>query len=473
MIQPGLERIGRLLQNVQFPWKAIHVAGTNGKGSICGYASTLLTRGLISNGRFTSPHIVNRWDCITINNQAVSEQEFRRVENHFIKLNEQENINASEFELLTATAFQLFTEQKIDVGIIEVGMGGRLDSTNILENQIVSVISKIAHDHQGFLGNTIEEIALHKAGILRPNVPFIVNPLNQWNVHEVIENYAKEIGAGPRILLDTVELQRELFSTKDWHQFAESKLPFQRDNALLAYLAYLEVLKSLGLGTRNATQLLVDVKNTQPLPGRLQKVLCPVVFGREDRREILVDGAHNPDAAQALLAYVNQKFNVSPPTRLEAAIRHPITWVLAMTQGKDAREYLKILLRPGDSVVTTSFGPIDGMPWVKSMGSEELLKVAKEVVPGITGLAVSKRGVYRALCAAKYLATSTHIVLTGSLYLVGDFFREHEIASEALREAAKEESRAGAEGNIDHIYNIGQIDQEEKRRVTAFLAQNA
>jgi folylpolyglutamate synthase/dihydrofolate synthase len=109
----------------------------------------------------------------------VSEREFLKVEDHYKRLNERNQINASEFELLTATAFTLFNENKVDVGIIEVGMGGKLDATNILNNQVVSVISKVARDHENFLGNTLEEIASHKAGILRPNVPFIVTRLSK------------------------------------------------------------------------------------------------------------------------------------------------------------------------------------------------------------------------------------------------------------------------------------------------------
>ncbi|KAF9738374.1 hypothetical protein PMIN06_006109 [Paraphaeosphaeria minitans] len=454
MIQPGLERIGRLLQNVQFPWKAVHVAGTNGKGSICAYTSNLLTRRQLPNGRFTSPHLVNRWDCININNEPVEEQEFLKIENHYKQLSERENIEASEFELLTATAFTLFNEKQVEVGIIEVGMGGKLDATNILNNQVVSVVSKIAQDHQGFLGNTLEEIASHKAGILRPNVPFIVNPMNEFRVHEVIENYAKEIGAGPRILVDTEELRTEIYKTKYWKQFSESLLPFQRDNAILGLLAYFEVLKSLGLNVKtiNTLKMLDKMRNKVTLPGRMQMVYIPVVFAK--RQGVLVDGAHNPDAAQSLKEYVNRKMRHKHDSRST-----PITWVLAMTEGKDPRQVLQILLKPGDYVVTTAFDPVDGMPWVRSMDPNELLSIAREVCPRITGLAVPKRGAYRALCTAKYLARVTkheQIVLTGSLYLVGDFFRDHEVG----RQSFKYEKDFPV---------IREIDLDEKARVNEFL----
>ena len=383
------------------------------------------------------------------------------MESHYLKLNEQENINASEFELLTATAFTLFNEKKVDVGIVEVGMGGKLDATNVLNNQVVSIISKIALDHQGFLGGTIEEIAAHKAGILRPDVPYIVNPMNEIGVHQVIEKYANEIGAGPRILPFTEELQQTIFKSSFFHKFAEGKLPFQRDNAVLAFLAYLETLKSMGLSAepQKALKLLSKLKNKRPLQGRQHEVKVKAVFGVS--KSILVDGAHNADAAETLRDYVNLKLRgkLSKKNALGQNTRigkMPITWVIAMTEGKEPRAVLRTLLRPGDKVVATSFDPVDGMPWVKPMHPDVILSVAKEVCQDINGLAIPKRGAYRALCAAKYLnkyaSQSAHIVLTGSLYLVGDFFREHRAVEQALE----------AEDNISYI---PQIDIEERNRV--------
>ncbi|KAF1940775.1 FolC bifunctional protein [Clathrospora elynae] len=435
MIQPGLERIGQLLKNVQFPWKAIHVAGTNGKGSVCHYASTLLTRRKLRCGKFTSPHLVDRWDCISINEKPVDEILFRKIEKHYTQLSLKENISASPFEILTATAFHIFNEEKVDVGVVEVGMGGKLDSTNILQNQAVSVISKVARDHQGFLGNTLEEIALHKAGILRPNVPYIVNKANENNVKNVIREYAQEIGAGPLLNVDSPELQKALYSKQNWYRFSEPLLPFQRDNAVLALVAAKQTVESMGLEFTNFSigKILWNARH-HTNPGRLERVKVPPIFGEPDKepsrnkgRPVLVDGAHNPDAARALNDYLHQKERHRRISGVTGPPRHgwPITWVLAMTEGKEARQFLEALLRPGDNVITTTFGPVDGMPWVKPMDPEKLLEVAKSKVPMLTGLAMPIDGALRALCAAKYMTDEAHpIVLTGSLYLVGEFHRE-------------------------------------------------
>ena len=149
---------------------------------------------------------IGRWDCISIGNKPVEEALFRKIEKHYIDLNIKKGIKASNFEILTATAFHIFNEEQVQVGVVEVGMGGKLDATNILNNQVISVISKIARDHESFLGSTLQEIAHHKAGILRPHVPYLINPKNEKNVVSVINEYADEIAAGPRLEYDPPHL---------------------------------------------------------------------------------------------------------------------------------------------------------------------------------------------------------------------------------------------------------------------------
>ena len=178
MIDLGLARIGRLLQATPQSWRAIHVAGTNGKGSICAYLSAALRSNGLSCGRFTSPHLIDRWDCINVNGRAVSETVFRDVEKAVRQRDQAESLGATEFELLAATAFGVFQREKVEVGVVEVGLGGKLDATNALRHKVVTVIAKIGLDHQSFLGNTLEEIALQKAGIMRPGVPCVVDGSN-------------------------------------------------------------------------------------------------------------------------------------------------------------------------------------------------------------------------------------------------------------------------------------------------------
>ncbi|KAF1839289.1 Mur ligase [Decorospora gaudefroyi] len=472
MIQPGLERISRLLRNVEFPWKSIHVAGTNGKGTICYYASTLLTKRKLRCGTFTSPHLVDRWDSISIDNKTVDKALFQKIEKHYIELSLRAGIGASPFEILTATAFHIFTEEKVQFGVVEAGMGGKLDATNILNNQAVSVISKIARDHENFLGTTLNQIALHKAGILRPNVPYLVNPHNEHYVTAVIRNYAKEIGAGPALSYDPPDLTKAFFSKPEWHRFTNKLRSSQIVNPKMAVLAVTTALESRGLQFKpRDIGTIMYLSKLHEIPGRLELIKVPPVFGDTSSMaagakkgpSILVDGAHNPDAASMLNDYVSQRQrkrimkdkNKGKPDRV------PVTWVLAMSEGKDAREFLTRLLQPQDNVITTTFGPVDGMPWVHAMDPKELLAIAKSVQPTIMGLAMPYEGVLRALCAARYL-TEEHmpIVLTGSLYLVGDFhreFRPRRIRDYWTNPAFKDDRKMFAEILVEEKHRVNQL----------------
>ncbi|KAF2013780.1 FolC bifunctional protein [Aaosphaeria arxii CBS 175.79] len=455
MIQPGLERIALLVKDLEFPWKAIHVAGTNGKGSICAHVASLLQKRNVRAGRFTSPHLVNRWDCIQIDGWGISKSKFMNAEKYFQRLNEAQNIQASDFEILTAIVFQIFTHERVKIGVVEVGMGGKLDSTNILNNQAVSVISKISYDHEGFLGNTLDEIARHKAGILRPNVPYVVNTSNEWNVRNVIEEIANEVGAGPLVHADTEDLRERIWSTSKWKNFASTLAPFQRDNAVLAYLAVEEALKGLGKSPSKVGQV-VDAFKNKPFPGRFHNQGVPAVFGPD--RTVLVDGAHNEDAAKALREYIGTSSKISgsrigfgkSPMQDPGVLRtrKPITWVLAMSDTKDVDKFLATLVQDGDGVVTAKFGPVEGMPWVQAMDPQKILEAARRLHPNIAGVAVPEVGAHRALLAAKYLSSDdTLIVLTGSLYFVGTLMRE-------LREKKYDE----------HGTSMDAIEAQERKR---------
>ena len=209
MIKPGLARISQLLKNTALPWKAIHVAGTNGKGSVCAYLSAMLNADNIPFGRFTSPHLIDRWDCIMINGKTVDRELFVSTEDKVEKYNKTQGIGASEFELLTATAFTLFSQEKVKIGVVEVGMGGTEDATNILQDPAVTVITKIGEDHQKFLGSTKQEITDHKAGILKPGVPCVVDSTNDQQVIARIQERASACCAGPLTCVPKGEGEKE------------------------------------------------------------------------------------------------------------------------------------------------------------------------------------------------------------------------------------------------------------------------
>jgi dihydrofolate synthase len=376
------------------------VAGTNGKGSICAYLSAMLHASGVRCGRFTSPHLIDRWDCITINEQTVRESQFLDAEDAVKHRDKTEGIGASEFELLTATAIEIFAREKIEMGVIEVGLGGKLDATNILENKVVTVISKIGLDHESFLGDTVEAIAHQKAGIMRPGTPCVLDISNPPPVRKVIENYAKEIGtvvvpsSTESAFLD--QLSEEDFEPHHWENLACAYTAFH-----LAYTKQHSPLHRLKPAIQNIKW-----------PGRLQVTDIRSITGR--REAVLLDGAHNAQSAEILGAYVDRRLR---------STSNKVTWVFAASDGKDLEGILKPLLRPGDCISAVEFGPVDSMPWVKATDSQKILDVSLTI--GLERSLQYNAGsdLPAALRWATEAATGGPFVIAGSLYLVSDVLR--------------------------------------------------
>ncbi|KAI3326831.1 FolC bifunctional protein [Xylariaceae sp. AK1471] len=393
MIELGLARITALLKNTPQTWKAIHVAGTNGKGSICAYLNAMLRANQVSRGRFTSPHLVDRWDCITINDSAVSEDQFRHFEELVKKRNEDQRLSASEFELLTATAFEIFEAEKVEVGVIEVGLGGRLDATNALKSKSVTIISKIGLDHQSFLGNTLEEIALQKAGIIRPNVPCVVDASNPRSVLDVIRSQAVSRGTSVKLA--------DLQSTSFGDRLGDQLEPHQQQNLLCAYEAFHIAYP----GHPMSTGELLRAGASAVWPGRLQSISIEKITGRVE--PVLLDGAHNPQSAKVLSAFVEKRLRIHGK---------PVTWVLAASAGKDLTEILKLLLRNGDNIAAAEFGPVDGMPWVKPMRSATILQATQDIGISTSAQQDAQTDVAMGLHWASKTSHGGPLVVAGSLY---------------------------------------------------------
>ena len=191
--KPGLENTLRLMAHVGNPHtrlKAIHVAGTNGKGSTSHLIAAALQAAGLQVGLFTSPHLIDLRERIRINGQPIPEQEVVAfVENNKAFLDE---LQPSFFETMTALAFAYFVQQGVDIAVVEVGLGGRLDSTNVL-TPVLSVITNIGFDHTEFLGNTLKQIAQEKAGIIKPNVPCVIGESHPQTINVFLDK-ARECG---------------------------------------------------------------------------------------------------------------------------------------------------------------------------------------------------------------------------------------------------------------------------------------
>ncbi|KAF2456760.1 dihydrofolate synthetase Fol3 [Lineolata rhizophorae] len=410
MIELGLGRISRLVQTSRLSWRAVHVAGTNGKGGVCAYLSNMLQQAGQRCGRFTSPHLVDRWDCVAIDGLPVSESAFRHAEDAVRTRDKADDIRASEFELLTATAFELFTREGVDVAVVECGMGGRLDATNVLDDKLVTVITKIGLDHQSFLGSTVEAIAREKAGIMKPGVPCVADATNDTSVLDVIRSVGREVGSGTVHALDGLPCEQVESMPPHFRNDYGALEPHQKINFSLATTAARIALSSNGLrqATLNSGVLSKALRETQ-WPGRLQCISIASLTGRVE--EVVLDGAHNPQAASALARFLERRFG-----------RVPTTWVLAASEGKDMGGTLSVLLKPGDVVCAVEFGPVDGMPWVKPMVASRLLEAATSV-NGIRQAGAYGQSLKTALNDASEIANGGPLVITGSLYLVSGVLR--------------------------------------------------
>lgn len=420
MIELGISRISRLLQQTPLSWKAIHIAGTNGKGSISAYLSHLLAAGGIRCGRFTSPHLIDRWDCITIDEKVVQESLFRQIEAS-VKLRDRSlGIGASEFELLTATAFEIFNHERVEVGVVEVGMGGRLDATNILNNVLVSVISKIGLDHQAMLGDSIEQIAREKAGILKPGVPCVIDGTNSVEVLKTIQCRVKELRLRSVFALpDALDMEPEAL-TRVFKRL--DLLPHQRMNMRCAVLALQFALSEIR-PELEIDPLIAELAHVE-WPGRLQNIVLEPLVSR--REPILLDGAHNSQSAEVLGQYVDSRLR---------PLRGSVTWVIAASRGKDLDGLFHSFIKPGDRVATTSFGPVDGMPWIRAVGTSSLATCVQSI-KGIGEVKEFEGDIHAAIDWACGAAAGDPLVIAGSLYLVSDVFRLLRKAREIERPAA-------------------------------------
>lgn len=274
-INLGLERVGAFLSligNPQDKVKCIQVSGTNGKGSVCSMLDSVLKEAGYKTGLYTSPHIFDYTERIKICGENISKEDFGNYVENTVKLSGKNEIHLTEFEVLTAVMFQYFADNNIDIAILETGLGGRFDATNVVSENICSVITHIALDHMERLGNTKEKIAFEKAGIIKPNSAVITG-----EGYEVIKDRADE--------LDSLFILTPPYAPENYVQALPLKGVNQIENLSL-------VLAVLDLRFR-------DISPDIIIRG-LQNVYHPCRFQYIEDKNMIIDGAHNPDCFRVL-----------------------------------------------------------------------------------------------------------------------------------------------------------------------------
>ncbi len=300
-VKPGLERIDRLLDSLGRPERslpAIHVTGTNGKGSVVAMLASVLRRAGWRVGRYTSPDVVDFRDRVCVGAEWINEQAFARIVGGMRAALFACDDVPSQFEALTATAFAHFRDCAVDVAVVEVGLGGRFDATNVV-TPILTALTNVSLDHTAILGKTEGEIAWEKAGIAKPAAPMLVGRLSAA-VADVVRRECTAVGAPLRSADVFVEDRgrdgrRRVYRVQGEDLPGLVKLPllgvYQRENLQLALSA---VLALRDRGWRISREAVADGLASVEWPGRWEVV--------REAPSVILDGAHNPAAAASIAA---------------------------------------------------------------------------------------------------------------------------------------------------------------------------
>ena len=376
-IKLGLENIERLLEELSkndglqaAPWKVIHVAGTNGKGSVCAMIDSICRVQGYRTGLFTSPHIVTFRERIRVNGEMISEEAVADGLTIIRNLVANWDPHPTFFEVVTALALKHFSDMRVEIVILETGLGGRLDATSAIQSD-VSVITPIDFDHEEWLGKTIPEIAAEKAGIIKPDVP-IVSACQRAEAEQVIRARATKCGAPLQFV--TRPYDKTPIALAGSHQ---------KQNAALA-IAALRVVK-------------VDVDDSAIARG-LAAIDWPARFQRWDERTI-VDGAHNPAAVRTLAETWRENFG-----------NQRATLVLAVLSDKDLRGICEALAPISEFVL---------LPKIRSERAADPEEVARALANITPPLPYSiTQSIDEALALAR--AKPNPILITGSLHFAGE-----------------------------------------------------
>jgi folylpolyglutamate synthase/dihydrofolate synthase len=439
-----------------------HIAGTNGKGSVSALLSSIFSASSLKVGRFNSPHLITVRDCIVIGGKPVDAEVYASARVAVELFNERKAIGASLFEILTLTALVIFEAAQVDVAVIEVGMGGRLDATNVIDDKaiLVSALTSVDLDHTAFLGPTVKDIAKEKAGIARAGKVFLIGEQKWDEVTVTAKTVAESLGA------EVLEVEGKVHKTQCESDQSGSTmrrppqpvrlsircfpnpvdvlLPLRGEHQisnLAVAVSIVDVLLShpscshFALRDKITPQSVAQGIGSASWPGRLSwHTFSLLPHSGSVKLDVLVDGAHNAAAAESLSAYVSQL------TRRDHNSPVKVVYILALSDSpkKSASDVIAPLITPHfRDVALVEFGDVEGMPWVKSVEVLKLRDVVRHIAPDAEIWCptdgVEERGgeekrepLLRALewaSTRKKHGEQPLVVIAGSLYLVADFYR--------------------------------------------------
>lgn len=397
LIDLSLDRLRGLLAKLGSPEQhlppVIHVAGTNGKGSTCAFVRAMAEAAGLRVHVYTSPHLVHFNERVRIAGKLVSDDALVATLERIEQVNAGAAITV--FEVITAAAFVLFAEHPAELCVLEVGLGGRGDATNVIAHPAVCGVTSISLDHREMLGETVAAIAGEKAGIIKPNIPVVVGS-QPAEARQVLLRHAETVGA-PVLLRGRDWDIDGMLRYSDVHGAVQLEPlalpgPYQRDNAGIAVAA----LRASGLPVPDPA--LARGAAHAVWPARLQRLRGRLARMLPDGSELWLDGGHNPGAGEALASHL-------------AAWRDPVHLVVGMKQSKDPAGFLRTLLPHAATI------------WAVSEPDQHLALPVEEIVQASGGNARPGPRVQDALSAIGRIPPVGRVLICGSLYLAGEVLK--------------------------------------------------
>ena len=400
-IKPGLERIKALLDilgNPQDKLKVIHVAGTNGKGSTSTMISNILIKNGFNTGLYISPYVTDFRERIQLNGNMIEHSELaecvERVKNAVDILLEKGE-QTTEFEALTATAFVYYAKKKCDFVVLEVGLGGRFDATNVIKAPFVSVIASISLDHTNILGDTVEQIAAEKCGIIKFGGETVSYPLQKEEAFGVIRDTCEKRMNSLRIP-DVSKLEtgkQSIEGTQVSYDGINFLLPLAGEHMVYNSITAIEAIRSLSrFGIRVSDDVISAGIEASVMPARMELI--------KKKPVIILDGGHNEGCANALSDYIRKHLSGKR-----------IIMVSSMMADKDYLSYLRIVAPFADVFIATKADVPRALP------SDDLCKTASE----FCRVTHSVSDPLKAITAAANITESDEaLIVCGSFYLAGE-----------------------------------------------------
>lgn len=399
--RPGLERISKLLNlmgNPQNNLKYVHIAGTNGKGSVSNMTASVLTKAGFKTGLFTSPHITGFGERMQIDFNRISENEIIAQVEKLFPLVEQLRQNGdviTEFEFVTAIAFNWFSEQKCDVVVLETGLGGRFDSTNVIRTPLCSVITSISLDHTGVLGDTLDKIAAEKCGIIKEGG----NTVFAFQEDEVNDRVVKTVYERNNVMYNPINLpvvSSNIHGSDVTYGGLKIHLPLVGEHQVFnlgLVLCAVEAVRKCGLNVSD--EALQEGIASVKMPARFEVLSEKPLF--------VLDGAHNPGGLKALSNAMDKYLSGKN-----------IICVMGMLKDKDCKNSLKFLEGKIHKLITTT---VRDNP--RRQTAQELKNTAGVYFENVTAEEDYIKAVNTALEIAENTENSA-VLVCGSLYLASD-----------------------------------------------------